>query len=234
MLLRCVVLAATSCVLIGCHSNYRELRTQGQQMMIDGAYGPARALLMQADEVKRRRVENLYDIGLCGVMLARDLFQQRNAPAAYRELDQALAYFERALDEHPGHQPSLEGRNVAQELKGQFDVALAGAEWAAEFVGPSANQQVFLAQELEERGDLDGAFLRYRQAVAMEPRNDAAHVAFAQFLLRRGKDTEGVYHLQTAYRLNPFNRIAANELIARDAIPTDAPVSPETPPSEIP
>ena len=105
---------------------------------------------------------NLHDLGVCSMVLARDQFRRRNFPAAMREVDQAIEYYARSINAHPGFQASLEGKNRALELKGQFEQALQQAEWAREFVGPSARQQVFLARELEERGDMDGALLRYR------------------------------------------------------------------------
>ena len=146
-----------------------------------------------------------------------------------REVDEAIDYYTRAIDVHPGHQASLEGRNIALRLKGQFDEALHSAEWAARFVGPSALQYVFLARELEQRGDVDGAYLRYRQAVAMEPGNAAAHTAFARFLIKEGNERAAVYHLQIAYRLNPLDEWVTAELIARGALPALAEPPAETP-----
>lgn len=214
-----------SLVLPGCGPSYHLLRREGIRLMVDQSYGPARSLLMEAEAASAQRVENLYDIGFCSLMLAREKFERHNAPAAFREADRAIAYFNRVLDARPDHAAAIEGKNVALELKGQFDEALKQAEWVAEFVGPSARHQVFLAQELEERGDVDGAYLRYRQAVAMEPRNASAHAAFARFLLRQDKESAGLYHLQAAYRLNPSDRSVADELIARHALPTDAPLA---------
>jgi Flp pilus assembly protein TadD len=78
---------------------------------------------------------------------------------------------------------------------------------------------MFLAKELEERGDTDGALLRYRQAVAMEPQNAEAHVAFAKFLLRYNNEDAAVYHLQAAYRLDPRHEWVVDELIARGKLP---------------
>ena len=211
-----VALALTSG---GCGPSYRELRVQGQKCMRDGAYGPARSLFLQADEIKPRRVANLHDLGACSVMLARDKFSQTNYTAAEREVDRAITYYTRAIDAHPGHQASLEGKRIALRLKGQFDEALEHAQWAAEFVGPSAQQYMLLAEELEERGDDDAALLRYRQAVAMEPDNAEAHVAFAEFLIQYGNEDAAVHHLQRAYRIDPRNTRVVDELVKRGALP---------------
>lgn len=210
-------LLATS--LTGCVPNYYQLRRDGQRAMLDNSYGVARHFFLEAERFKPRRVENYYDLGTCAVMLARNKFKQRNQAAAMRELDSALAAYNQALDIRPSHQPSIEGKNTALELKGQFDEALRHAEWAAEFVGPSARQYVYLANELEERGDVDGAFLRLRQAVAMEPDSADAHVAFAKFLLRHRNEPAAIEHLQTAYRLDPLNDWVVDQLAARGAVP---------------
>ncbi len=203
----------------GCGPDYRQLRREGQKAMLDHAYGSARIFFRQADDLRPRRVANLHDLGACSLMLARARFDQRNHAAAMRELDAAVSYYSGALDVYPGHRASIEGKNIALELKGQFDEALEHAEWAAEFVGPAASQYIYLAQELEERNDRDGAFLRYRQAVAMEPRNAEAHVALARFLLRNKNEEAAVDHLQAAYLLNPLDEWVIDELTKRGAVP---------------
>lgn len=210
-----------SVLLGGCSGTmrYRELRLEGQAAMLARMPGPARYFFEECNRIKPRQVENLHDLGTCSVMLARDRFERENRAAAVREADAAITYYSEALDVHPGHQASIEGKNIALELKGQFDEALEHAEWAAEFVGPHARQYVFLAKEREERGDVDGALLGYRQAVAMEPENADAHVAFAKFLLRHEQVPEAIRHLQIAYRLNPFDDWVVDQLAARGAVP---------------
>lgn len=219
----CLIVTLTG--LSGCTPNYRTLRYQGQKAMVDGSYGPARHFFKEAEMKDPRHLENLHDMGACSVMLAKQQFAEMNQAAAMRELDAALAYYNQAIEVYPAHQASLEGKTTTLELRGQFDEALRHAQWAAEFVGPAAKQYIFLAGKLEERGDVDGALLRYRQAVAVEPKNPAAHVAFAKFLLRHNKEDAAVHHLQAAYRLDPLNGWVVDELSKRSALPTLAPES---------
>lgn len=214
-----VFASAFSMLSVGCGPTYLQLRRHGQESMASGAFGPARHFFVQAEELSPQRVANLSDLGTCCLALARGKFAEDNQAAALRELDNAIAYYTRVIDIRPAHQPALEGKNTALELKGRFDEALRHAEWAAEVVGPSARQFVFLARELDERGDADGALLRYRQAVAVEPQNPVGHVAFARFLLRHDSETAAVYHLQNAYRLSPENTWVVDELAARGALP---------------
>jgi tetratricopeptide (TPR) repeat protein len=207
------------CLVAGCGPSYRTLRLEGQRAVLDGSYGAAKRLFQLAEEKRPQRVYNLHDLGVCSVKLAQRYFQEGNHPAAMREVDDAIGYYDAAIDMHPGHQASLEGKNIALELKGQFDAALTHAEWATRFVGPSARQEIFLARELEERGDHDGALLRFRQAIAMEPDNPKAHIACAEFLLRRNQEQPAIVYLQNAYRLDPYNRKVADALLVRNAVP---------------
>lgn len=188
--------------------------------MLAGMYYPARDFFQECDFVRPRRVDNMHDLGTCSILLAREKFDRQEHAAALREVDQAIDYYSQALEVHPGHQPSLKGKNVALELKGQFDAALKHAEWAAEFVGPAARQYIFLAREREERGDEDGALLAYKQAVAVESDSVEAHVAFAIFLLKHDHEAEAVHHLQNAYRLNPTDEWVMDELASRGMLPT--------------
>lgn len=208
-----LAISIASWTMSGCNQgpSYDQLRREGQISMIEGQYGPARYKLKQAEgKSQRLRVENLHDLGVAHVMVAKEKFAQMNPAAAFRELDAAIEYYSRGIEAHPGHQACLEGKNIALELKGQFEQALKHAEWAAEFVGPSARQQIFLASELEERGDFDAAMLRYQQAVAMEPRNPNAHLAFAEFLKRHNQDGPAEFHLQEADRLQSRGRRLAH------------------------
>ena len=216
-----LTVAAWGAALGGCGPSYLQLRKEGQLAMIDGRYGPAQYMLRQAEEKQHRHVANLHDLGTCSVMLAKEKFAQMNHAAAFRELDSAIEYYSRAIEEHPGHQASLEGKSIALELKGQFEKALKHVEWVAEFVGPSARQYIFLADELEQRGDLDGALLRYRQAVAIEPKNADGHVAFAKFLLRNHNERAAMSQLAEANRLNPKDPWVAEQL-ARQSLPPEA------------
>ncbi len=210
----------------GCSTapTFAELRLAGQQKILNDEMGVAKRLFEEAHVLVPEDPYNLHDMGVCSMVLARDLFRERNHPAAMREVDQAMEYYTRAINAHPGFQAALLGKNLALELKGQFDEALKHAEWAREFVGPSARQQIFLARELEERGDMDAALLRYRQAVAMEEQNPTAHAELGRFLHRQNRDDEAVEHLQEAYRLNPTEPGVLRLLVSLGApVPSPAP-----------
>lgn len=206
-------------MVAGCGPNFYTLRREGQRAMLRGEVGPAKYFFVEAEKRKPRDVGNLHDLGVCCEVLAKERFAQMNHAAAFDQLDRAVGYYRAALDAEPGNHASREGLNTALEMKGQFDEALEEARWAAKFVGPSAKQYDYLARELEQRGDVDGALLRYRQAVAVEPTNADAHVAIAEFLLRHRNEVAALHHLQAAYKLDHTNAWVLDQLAIRGAIP---------------
>ncbi len=209
-----VGLALMVCVtsLVGCGPTFQELRQAGQQKMVKRQWGTARTLFKEAYDKTPEHAENLHDLGVCSMMLAQKKFELRDRAAALREVDRSIDYFSRSINAHPGYQPAILGKNRAQELKGQFEEALKTAHWAAKYIGPSAKQYIFLANEYEERGDMDSALLRCKQAVAMEPSNPLAHKALGMLLYRTGNNKEAIDELLTCLRLDPTDQEAASLL----------------------
>lgn len=204
-----------SVAVMGCGPHFRPLRLEGQRALLEQNYAVARGRFQEAYAIWPEDAENLFDLGSVCMVFAKQWMTQENHPAAMREVDHAIEYFSRAIESHPGMQAALVAKNEALELKGRYEEALRGAEWAMTFVGPSARAQLFLAGELEERGDVDGALLRYRQAVAMEPDSAGAQAAFARFLDRIGKRAMSITHLKRAYTLNPLEPGVAEMLTAQ-------------------
>lgn len=200
--------------LAGCGPTFRDLRLAGQQQVAKGNWGAARNLLHEAMTKVPEDPENLHDLGVCATMLARQEFQERNHAAAMRDVDRAIDYYTRSIGAYPGFRSSILGKNRAQELKGQFEDALRTAHWAARYVGPSAEQFLFLGAEYEERGDLDAALLRYRQAVAIEPNSARAHRALGLLHRRAGNREAAIAELDRSLELDPTQADVAEALRA--------------------
>ncbi len=185
---------------------------------MQGQYAIAKDHFERSHEIWPEDAENLFDLGTVHMALADQLLNSGSTPAALREADRAIRYFDRAIEAHPGMRAAWLARNQALEFKGDHKQALTGAEWAMTFAGPSARAQLFLADELTERGDYDGALLRFRQAIAMEPNNSQAHAALGRFLLNRGHRDQAITHLSRAYELNPLDSGVA-ELLTTLRVP---------------
>ena len=223
-LLLAAALMASVTSLAGCGPSFQELRLEGQRAVAERNWGAARHLFNEAHLKVPEHAENLHDLGVCSMVLARKKFELGNRAAALREADRAVEYFSRSIDAHPGFQPALLGKNRALELKGQFEEALRTAHWAARYVGPSAEQYLFLAAEYEERGDLDGALLRCRQALAIEPYNPAAHKAIGMLHLRAGNRSVAIEALMESLRLDPTQQDVADQLRSMgESVPAVAP-----------
>jgi len=210
--LAAVALLMSLTAFTGCGPTFHELRVEGQKEMLAGDWGTAQYLLEQARRRHPAHVENLHDLGVCSLILAKQKFEERNTPAAQRELDRAVNYYDRAIAVEPGYQPAIVGKTRALELKGQFEEALRTAHWAAQFVGPSAEQFLFLGRQYEERGDYDGAFLRYRQAVAIDPKNPKTHKAMGILFMKVGNTQAAIRALMVSLRLDPTQQDVANTL----------------------
>jgi len=178
-----------------------------------GNHAAARGLFVAAYEMVPENVDNLCELANCHVAIAGGYTKRDNQLAAVRELDRAIEYYNRAIMSYPGNTRALEGKNLTLELRGKYGQALSTAQWASKYVGPSAKQQIFLAKEYAERGDVDQALLAYKQALAMEPDNPATHWAIAYFYLDLGKQEQAIAHLQQAYQLDPNQTFVANELL---------------------
>ncbi len=192
--------------LAGCAGpdpSFERLRMEGLRQMVAGNYAGARGLFREAHRLKPEDAVNLHDLGDCCLYFARDQFEQLNTPAAQRELDKAVECYTRSTNARPGFQPAIIGKNNALELKGESEQALALAEWARKYVGPSVRQQVWLAHEYEQRGDMDTAELRYRQAVSMDKDSALAHAELGKFYYRLKLTDRALPHLERALTLDP-------------------------------
>ncbi|MEZ6085883.1 MAG: tetratricopeptide repeat protein [Phycisphaerae bacterium] len=178
------------------------MRVEGQNQFAQDRFRQLAGCLKKPISVAGRS-ESLHDIAACCVMQAKAQLKEGNPAAAQRDLDRAIDFYDRAINAHPGFKPALMGKNRALELKGQSDEALRTATWAAKYVGPAADQYVFLASEYEQRGDLDTALLHYRQALAMEPNNANVHKGLGMLHLKAGRQDLAIKSLHRSLELNP-------------------------------
>jgi protein O-GlcNAc transferase len=196
----------------GCTANYRMYRTEGAKHFSEGRFAAARGLFAEAYQMVPENVDNLYDLACCHRAMGLDALVRGDRPAAIREFERAITWYNRALQSYPGDERSIAGLNDTLELRGRHTEALQTAEWASTMIGPSARQQLYLADEYAQRGDADRALVTYKQAVAMEPANPTPYWALGRFYLKLGRRDDAVASLQQAYRLDPTRTAIADEI----------------------
>ena len=207
----------------GCGPSFDALRRTGMRRATQSEWGVARRFFRDAYHKRPEDAENLHDLGVCSMMLARRQFAEGNRAAGLREVDRAIDYYDRAINASPGFRSAIEGKNRALELKGQFEEALRSAHWAATYVGPSVDQQIFLANEYEERGDLDGAMLRLRQGLAMDRDDPRIHRAFGDFFMRRGDRQRAAQAYRESFMLDPSQKDVVQKLYELEGVMPVAP-----------
>ncbi|MFQ6047750.1 MAG: tetratricopeptide repeat protein [Phycisphaerae bacterium] len=180
-----------------------ELNQQGLAELRAGRYAQAQAYFKLALEKEPERAETLYYLGCCALERARQKLAANRVPPAMRYLDDAISWFDSAIESAPGYAAAQEAKVEALELKGRYEQALAAAKWADRFVGPAARQKIILGRHYERIGDMDEALLCYRQAVAIEPDSSLARAELGRFYARLGRKQEAILELRKAYRMNP-------------------------------
>lgn len=199
-------------VASGCNMAFSQHRAEALSMLEQSRYGAAVGHYESALALVPEHAETLCDLAQCHLAVAREYQDRKDEFAAMREIDQAIDYYNRAIRSYPGFARALHGKNRALEYRGEPGKALETAHWAVDVVGPSLEQQLFLASEFAERGDADRALLAYKQAVAMEPQSSTAHWALGLYYVNLGRDNDAVPHIQQAYVLDPGREYIASRL----------------------
>jgi len=126
---------------------------------------------------------------------ARVLAEQLNAP------DRAIQAYEAVLVLAPEHPQALEALARLRESAGDADAALAAIDaLAAKATTPEARAEQLLraAKLLEARGDRDGAIERYKQALDVNPADQAAGSALREAYVARGDVNAAIQLIERA------------------------------------
>ncbi len=207
-----ILASATLLGACSCTSTFHTYRNEGAKRFNDGHFAAAGGLFEEAYKMVPENADNLYDLACCRRAIGLDYLVRSDRRAAVREFERAITWYNRALQSYPGDERTIAGLNDTLELRGRHAEALRTAEWASKMIGPSARQQLYLADEYAQRGDADRALVTYKQAVAMEPANPTPYWALGRFYLKLGRRADAVASLQQAYRLDPTRTAIADEL----------------------
>jgi len=214
-----VGILASVAAATGCGPVVGEINQEGLKEYNAGHYIEAIGLFKTALNKDIARPETLYYTARAYVGLAEDRFREGNARMARRNLDEAVYYYDRAIQAFPGYEEAIEGKNRALELRGEYDKAIKVAKEAESLLGPSAKYKIMVAREYEQRGDFDNALSYYRQAVAVEPLNPQTYVELGRFYKRIGRRDDATVELTRAYRISAGKADVADDLRALNAWP---------------
>jgi len=134
--------------------------------------------------------------------MSQERFKDGNVRGALRWCDIAISQYDSAISAFPGYSRAVQGKTDALKLKGKHEAALQVADWAAKNSGLQSTKLILKGREYAQESDMDQAQLAFRQAVAVEPDNAAAHAELGLFYLRLGNKTEARESLRRAYELD--------------------------------
>ena len=221
-------------LMLGCEPTARSYHEEGLAEDRAGHYDAARAMFKVAVLKEPERQESAYYLARCCRLGAERKFAEGDIPGALRELDEAVFHYGQAIEAYPGYAAATEEKAEALELKGKYGEALRLSIWAKDNAGRTVRQLVNVAREFEQRGDMDTALARYRQAVAVEPDNALAHAELGRFLARQKRYDVAVAALENAYRLDPSEPGVVHDLATFrglagvEARPAATPTDPES------
>ena len=218
-LIRIVSCLAGLSVLVGCQVHPSILYRDAVVYYQDGKLTESIATLQEAHEVRPGDANTCYLLGRCYLDLANEQAEAGRDSAAQRFADKALFYLNSAINAAPGHAPALRAKVAVMRLRGDQAAANETARWIGETLSVSVDTLVAKSQAYAAGGDLDEAMLACKQALALDPDNPKAHEWYGKFLLRVGKQDEGIEHLQRAYQIKPTLGLL-QLLVDLDAVPS--------------
>jgi protein O-mannosyl-transferase len=137
-------------------------------------------------------------------------------------LDEALSYFQRALDvrsQMSGHEHyNLTLANIHTNMgavlvrKDRVEEAVAHFQRALELQPIYPDAHYNLGVVLGRRNDLDGAIAQFRTVLSLSPNDPASNAALAEVLARKGLFRETIAHYEIVLKLDPNSVFALNNL----------------------
>ncbi len=213
MYLRLTVLASLWVVLVaGCMPSAKRFYEEGLREYRLGHYQNAAGCFRSALERDPEKQEAAYYLARCARNWAERDYANGEYLSAMRHLDEAVQYYDQAIEAYPGYSAALREKADALRLKGQYDEALKQNLWAKNNAGRTVGQLAKVAREYELRGDFDRALVTYRQAIAVEPSNPLAHAELGRFFIRVERYGDAAVALERAYGLSPAEPGVATDL----------------------
>lgn len=122
---------------------------------------------------------------------------------ALGKTDEAIAFFQKAINIKPDHINALLGLGNSFLRIGRVDDAIGQFSKAAEIDPNRADVQYSLARALGERGRTNEAIQHFEAALQLDPDLAEAHYDLGVSLLRVGRLDEAIYHFEEAVSIKP-------------------------------
>jgi tetratricopeptide (TPR) repeat protein len=152
-----------------------------------------------------KQPDPFYGLGLC-------LLKTGDKPGALAALRHYVAVAPAAAKAYKDHAAS-----VVQELSAPPPAAAGAAgspdAAAAKPAPPSPGNAAYVeAQALRDRGHIEESIVKFKQAIAADPRHSAARTALGELLLKIRRDDEAITVLRAAVDKNPTYSLAWYDL----------------------
>ena len=119
------------------------------------------------------------------------------------ELDEAIAYFRKAIDSNANIHPAHYNLAIALNRKGQLDDAITEFRETLRLQPEHADAYNNLAMALLKKGQIRDAIVAWTKALELQPKNADMHNNLAVALLQAGRGAAAVAQWQETLRLEP-------------------------------
>jgi tetratricopeptide (TPR) repeat protein len=127
-------------------------------------------------------------------------------------VDEAIIYFQKALQINPNYAEAQLNLGIALLQKGSVDEAIAHFQKVLQIDPNFAEGHLNLGYALLEMGRVDEAIAQFQKALQIRPDFAEAHNNLGNALLQKGNVDEAIVHCQKALQINPNIAEAHNNL----------------------
>jgi tetratricopeptide (TPR) repeat protein len=127
-------------------------------------------------------------------------------------VNEAITYFQNALQRQPGNAQARNNLGSALFQKGRVDEAITCFHQALQIKPDYAEAHYNLGVALLQKGSVDEAIAQYQKALQIKPDYADAHVNLGLAFLQRGSLDEAITHYREALQIKPDHANAHNNL----------------------
>lgn len=200
--------------LAGCSQDVEDIRAEGIEQYHNRQYIESMATLRYGLSIEPSDAQSNYYMAMNYRALAAARFRDGDIPAAERNLDTAIMYYNQAIKSWPNYQAAVAGKTEALELRGRYLKALDEADAVAyNNRGGAAEHYIYAGDKYRDNGDFDSALQRYKLALSTDPKNARAYASIGRMYVLAGDQAKAMDAYAKARELDP-NNAEVNEALA--------------------